>query len=175
MSVFYPEATPTLATTKVKVTAAIADPAAPKLATEINAVSSVDVSLTFRDWNPTMTPESGTAPPRLGTREQMPQEGRTQYEAIEVRYPYDPQADDTDPNNAAKAFMTAGTQRDVVVRKGLDIETDFVVGDRTETWSVRCGKQIPTRSGDAQDSFGEFEIVQMLYPLKAEGEGVVVA
>lgn len=175
MSVFYPEATPTLAATKIKVTADIADPAAPKLATEINAATSVDVSLTFRDWNPTMTPESGTAPPRLGTREQMPQEGRTQYSPIEVRYPYDPQADDTDPNNSAKAFMAAGSVRDVVVRKGPDIEVPFAVADRTETWAVRCGKQVKTRSGDAQDSFGEFEIVQMLYPLRGEGEGVVVA
>lgn len=174
MTVYYPEATPVQGNVKVVSTASVADPAAPKLATEINAATSEDVSLTFRDWNPVVNANSGTAPRRLGTKNQMPQEGLAQYQAIEIRYPYAPQEDDTHADNAAKAAHAEGAFRDFVVRKGLDAETDpMVVGDRTETWQVRCGRQTFTRSGD--DEFAEFEVVQMVYPVKPEGHGVVVA
>lgn len=174
VEVFYPEATPALGTTKVKITDSVADPDAPQLATEINAATSYDATLTFRDWNPTIETGSGTAPPRLGTKTQMPQEGLSTYQPIEVRYPYDPQGDDTDPDNQAKAALVDGAVKDIVVRKGPDAETvDFAVGDRVETWRVRCGRQNKTKSGD--DEFAEHEIVQMLYPMEPEGEGVVVA
>ena len=49
MSIYEPEATPSLGATKVAVCTAIADPAAPKLATEINAASSVEGTLVFRE------------------------------------------------------------------------------------------------------------------------------
>lgn len=175
MSVYFPEATPALATTKVKVTASVADPAAPKLATEINAVTSKDVTLTVRAWDPQVTANSGNAPTRLGTKTQMPQEGLSQYAGIEVRYPVDPQADDTDPDNLGMAAFPRGVVKDVVVRKGPDaVDEVFAIGDRAETWRVRCGRPSPPqKSGD--DEFAEWEVVQMLYPIKEEGVGVVVA
>lgn len=174
MSVYYPEATPSLGTTKVKILTALADPAAPSLATEVNAATSYDATLTFRDWNPQMSPNSGQAPPRLGTKAQMPVEGRTQYQGIEVRYPYDPQADDTDPDNEAKAALVSGTVVTILERRGPDAELDdFAVADRTVAWKVRCGRQNKTRSGD--DDFAEHEIVQTVYPLEPEVEGVIVA
>lgn len=174
MTVYYPEATPVQGNTKVVATTAVANPAAPKLAIEINAASSVDLSLTLRDWNPVVNTNSGTAPPRLGTKNQMPQEGRAQYQGIEIRYPYNPQEGDTHADNAAKALLVEGALIDFVVRKGLDAETEpFAVGDRTETWEVRAGRQNMTRSGD--DEFAEYEIVQMVYPVRPEGHGVVAA
>lgn len=174
MSVYEVEETPTLGFVKVKVLTAVANPEAVSLATEVNAVSSKDVTLTFRDWNPTVNVNSGTAPKKLGTRNQYPQEGLAQYQPIEVRYPYDPQADDTDPNNQGKATMTPGTIREVLVRRGLDaLDVDFAVDDKYELWSVRCGRQTRTKSGD--DEFASEEIVQMLYPIKEEAYGAIVA
>ncbi len=174
MSVFYPEATPALARTKVKILTTVAAPAAASLATEVNAVSSYDVSLTIRDWNPTIAANSGSAPRRLATKTQMPQEGLSTYSAIPVAYPYDPQEDDTDPNNEAMSVLAEGAVVYALVRKGPDAELDpFAVGDRYELWKVRCGRQNKVRSGD--DEFSEFEIQQMLYPLEPEGEGVIAA
>lgn len=173
MSVYYPEETPSLGNTKVKIVLAVPDPTAPSLATDINATTSVDVSLTFNDWNPTVNVNSGTTMRRLGEREQFPEEGLDQYQPIEVMYPYDPQADDTDPNNKAKATLTQGAVVDAIVRKGIDINTDFVVADKTETWEVRCGRQDRVRSTD--DEFGIYVIRQMLYPRRKEGYGTVVA
>lgn len=173
MTVYYPEATPVQGNRKVVAATTVANAAAPSLASEINAATSVDLSLTIRDWNPQVTVNSGQAPPRLGTKQQMPQEGRAQYAAIEIRYPYDPQADDTDPNNEAKALLAEGTELAFITFDGVDAEGTVAVGDQSVTWEVRCGRQTRTRSGD--DEFAEFEISQMLYPVRPETDGVVAA
>lgn len=174
MSIFYPEETPALGTTKIVVTDGIASPAAPDLSTEINAVTSFEATLTFHTWDPQVNVNSGTTPPRVGTKNQFPQEGLAQYQPIEITYPYDPQEDDSDPNNEAKASMVQGAIKDVIVRKGPDAEdVAFAVGDHTETWSVRAGRQTRTTLGEGE--FAVHVIRQMLYPIKEEGYGVVVA
>lgn len=172
MSVYYTEATPSLGNTKVKLVAAIVDPDAPDLSSEIDAVTSFDVSLTFREFNPQMTTNTGNAPRRIGTVNQLPVEGLTQYEGIEVRYPYNPQEDDTHPDNEAKSMMTRGTVLNAVVRKGPPAEDPFAAGDRVEIWEVRCGKQNFGRSGD--DEFAEFEVIQMVFPVRVETQDAVV-
>jgi hypothetical protein len=174
MTVIYPEATPAQGNTKVKVVATIASKTAPSLATEVNAAASLDISCFIRDWNPEITSNSGTAPPRLCTTVQMPQEGRTQFSAIEVRYVYDPQAADTVDANKAKALLVEGTSFYAVVRKGLDAQTSaFAATQKVEVWSFRAGRQNKVRSGD--DEFSEFEISQMLYPTAAPVDGVLAA
>lgn len=174
MTVFYPEATPSLGTTKVKILTSISNEAAASLATDVNAATAYDASLTFRDWDTPINNPSGSAPPRLATKTQMPQEGRTQYQPIPVAYPYDPQGGDTAPDNKAKAVLAEGAIVFVLVRKGPDAEDEpFAVGDRYELWQVRCGRQNKGRSGT--DEFSEHEIQQMLYPIKPEVEGVIAA
>lgn len=174
MTTIYPEATPVQGNTKVVAVLTVADREAPSLATEINAVTSLDLSCFLRDWNPDITVNSGTAPPRLCTTDQMPQEGRSQYAAVELRYPYDPQAADTTDDNKAKAMLTRGTVFEAVVRKGLDAREDpIAVADHVEVQPFRAGKQVRTRSGD--DENAEYEIRQMIYPLAAHTDGVVVA
>jgi hypothetical protein len=173
VTVFEPEAVESLGNTKIKLVLAIATSTAPSLATEINAVSSVDVTLTFRDWNPTVNVNTGTAPRRVGTKNQFPREGLAGYQGIPVSYPYDPQADDADPNNQAKATLTEELELFAVIRKGIDAETAFAADDQVEVWKVRCGRQTRGRSGD--DEFAEYEITQMLYPLHEEAYGAVVA
>jgi hypothetical protein len=174
MTVIYPEATPAQGNTKVAAVATVAVDTAPDLSGELNAVGTLDLSCFLRDWNPELTTNSGTAPPRLCTTAQMPQEGRTQFNAIEIRYVYDPQGDDTVDENKAKALLEQGFEFKAVVRKGLDARNDaWAVGDRVEVWSMRAGRQNYVRSGD--DEFSEYEISQMLYPLAEPVEGVVVA
>ncbi|MDN4174735.1 hypothetical protein QWY28_17370 [Nocardioides sp. SOB77] len=173
-TIYEPDEVGVLGGTKIKVCAAIVDPAAPKLATEVNALTSHDVSLTFLQWNPTVTENTGTSPKAVGQKRQYPRPGQAQYAPIEVRYRCDPQADDDDPNNKAKAMLTEGTKQDVLVRKGPDAEdVPFAIGDRTETWRVLCGRQSVVPSGD--DDFAVWVVVQMLYPIREEGHGVIVA
>lgn len=173
MSVFEPEAVESQGHTKVAILPSVAAAAAASLATEVGAATTVDVTLTFYDWNPTRTPNTGTSPRRLGTRDQFPREGSMQYQPIPVAYPYDPQVDDTDPNNKAKATLTEGTIKFALVRKGVDADTAFALADRYELWKVRCGAQVEGRTGE--DEFSEYQITQNLYPLQKVGYGVIAA
>lgn len=174
MTVIYPEATPVQGNTKLKAVLTIATPASPSLGTEIDAASSVDVSCFVRDWNPEINSNTGNAPSRVCTTVQLPVEGNTQFNAIEVRYVYDPQADDSTDDNKAKALLVRGTEFYMVVRKGLDAQaTDFAVGQRVEVWRFRAGRQNKVRSGT--DEFSEYEISQQLFPLAEPVDGVIVA
>lgn len=176
MTVLYPEATKAQGNTSVVAAVAVADPDAAKLATEINAASSEHLSCFIRDWAPEIELNTGTAPPRLCTTEQMPAEGNTVYQAVTLRYVYDPQEDDTDANNAAKAALAPGTVVHLLVRKGLDARgTAWAVGQQYEHWYGRMGKvQKRTKSGD--DEFAEYEIEQLFIPLEPPVyDGVVVA
>lgn len=174
MSVYTPEATPSLGATKVAVATAVATPASPSLATEINAATSTEGTMVFRDWAPDVQTNSGTAPRRLGTKNQFPQEGLSNYQPITVTYPHNPQQDDAHVDNKMRANLVQGLIRYVIVREGLDGETvAFSATQKSVVWKVRCGRQTRTRSGD--DEFAEFEVQQMLYPLSKETYGAIVA
>lgn len=173
MSIYEPEATPSLGATKVAVATAVANDDAPKLATEIHAASSVEGTMVFRDFAPTVDTNSGNAPRRVGTKNQFPEEGLANYQALEVRYPHNPQGDDSDADNKMRAALTEGTTRKVIVREGPDaIDVPFAVDDFSVVWTVRCGRQTRTRTDDSE--FSEFEIAQKLYPVKAEVYGQIV-
>ena len=174
MTIIYPEATPSQGNIKLKAVLAITNTAAPSLATEINAATSLDLSMFVRDWNPDITSNTGTAAPRLGTRLQLPQEGQTQLSAVEIRYVYDPQAADTTNENKAKSMLTQGLVFYIVVRKGKDAQNvAFAASQQVEVWKFRAGRQNRTRSGD--DEFSEFEISQMLFPTLVPTETSVIA
>lgn len=174
MTIIYPEATPVQGNTSLVLLAAVADEAAVKLATEINAAGSVNVSCFVRDFNPELQSNSGNAPARLCSTVQLPVEGLTQFNPIEVRYVYDPQGDDTTDDNKAKAFLTRGTEFWALVRKGFDAQADaFAVGQRYELWRFRAGRQNKVRSGT--DEFSEYEISQSWFPLTEPVDGVIAA
>lgn len=173
MSIFFPEAVKVQGNTKVVLATAVANTAAPSLASEVNAASSVDASMTFRAWNPTTTVNTGNAPARLATTVQLPVEGNAQLTPITVNYPYDPTVDDTDPNNAAKALCARGVELYAIVRKGVDAETPMAVGDLVDVWHVSCGYQQEQQTGD--DEFAEYEIQQNLIPLGPKVDGVIAA
>lgn len=164
MSILYPEATPVQGNTKIQVVASIATLTAPSLASEINATGSLDISCFVRDWNPELNSNQGNAPARLCTTVQLPVEGNTQFNPIEIRYVYDPQAATTTNDNKARALLAKGTEFYFVIRKGLDAQaTAWAASQYVEVWEVRCGRQNYVRSG--QDEFSEYEIVQQIFPL----------
>lgn len=174
MSVIYPEATPVQGYTSVLLLETVAVETAVDLSSEIGAVGSVNVSCFIRDFSPEFQNNIGNAPARLCTTVQLPVEGNTQFQPIEVRYVYDPQADDSTDDNAAKAFLTRGTEFYALVRKGFDAQSDaFAVGHRYELYKMRAGRQNKVRSGD--DEFAEYEISQQWFPTQEPVDGVIVA
>lgn len=175
MTIYFPDATPSFLTTKIAICTAIADLTAPKIVTEVKAASSVEVTMVIRDWDPTINTDSGQGPGRLGVSAQMPREGQSQYQPIEIHYPYDPQQPDSGDNNKAKALLVQNAVLFAVTRKGPDINVDWTAAQQSETWKFRAGRQNKGRSGDANDVYGEYEIVQMLFPVQAEVEGILAA
>lgn len=174
MSIIYPEATPVQGNTSIAVVASIADLEAPDLSSEIGAVGSLILSCFIRDWNPELQNNQGNAPARLCTTVQLPVEGNTQFNPIEIRYVYDPQALDSTDDNKAKALLTRGSEFYFVVRKGLDAQnTDWAASQYAEVWKVRCGRQNYVRSG--QDEFSEYEISQLVFPLTEPTFAQIVA
>lgn len=173
MTVLFPEATSVLGNLKVVVVDAIADMAAPKVATEINAATSLDISCFVRGWNPEITTNTGTAPSRLCTTLDLPQEGKTSIAAVAANYVYDPQAADSTADNKAKAKLVKGYEGFVVVRKGLPFDVAFAAGQKTEVWKIRTSRQNFVQSGD--DEYADFEIQQMVFPISLPVYGTTAA
>lgn len=173
MTVFFPEATPVHLNIKLSVVNAIAAQAAPEVADEVKAGTSLDLSCFVRGWNPEISTNSGSAPDRLCSSLNLPQEGKTQLSAIPIAYVYDPQAATSTDDNKARLKLVQGTELFVVVRKGLPYTTDWAATQYVETWKVRCGRQNYVQSGD--DEFAEFEIQQSLFPISEPVHGVLAA
>lgn len=177
MTVVYPEGTPTLGNTKVAAVVAVADLEAPKLATEINAASSVDIScyLYPAGWAPGATTARGQRMPRLCSKKAQERLNRTTYTIGDLQYVYDPQGADSDPGNEAKELLVEGTKLYLVERIGLDAEDDpFTATEQVVTHYVELGPQI--KSGDRTDENGEFFITQsVVYVNDGPVDGVVAA
>ena len=182
MTIYFPEAVTVQESTKVALCTTIADLTAPSIASEIKAVTTVEATMAFRDWAPTLTPNTGNSPARLGTAIQLPVEGNIPLSAIATAYPWDPSADDADVNNEVKALMIRNTLLYVVVRKGIDITTDWAAGQPVDVWHVRCGFQDDDATssgagsgGGSTDEFAEFEVHQNLFPLSLKTRGTLAA
>lgn len=175
MTTVYPEGTPTLGNTKIKAAVAVADPTAPSLATEINAVTSVDISCFVypAGWNPSGTQGKGTKPLRLCTKSQRDSLNRISWTAPTLQYVYDPQADDSAAGNEAKELLVEGAEVFIVERRGIDSDTAFAADQRIRTHHLRLGAQIP--SGDLTDENGEFFILQETEYVSDPVDGVIAA
>lgn len=161
-TVFFPEATPVLGNLSVRAILSATDLSAISLTTEWNASTSLDLSCFLRPFSPNAQEQTGSRPDRICTTITLPQRGRTQISAFELHYVYDPQADDTDPNNKAKSLLVEGTELIIVQRKGVALGTAGATGQKYEAWKGTLGRQNHLTSGT--DDMAEFEIVQNFLP-----------
>ena len=175
MTVIFPEAVKQQGNTSVTVVQDIADTSAPSLATEINAVSSVNVScFLYGGGVGTATTNKGESPRRLCTTETFQAFGSTTYDVTDLSYVYNPQGDDTDEANEAKAALTEGTDVYLVIRKGLDAQTSaYAAAQLVDIWHVRLGPQNRTTTGDGE--FDEYSITQPVTVLEAPVYDVEIA
>jgi hypothetical protein len=174
VTVVFPEAVKAQGNTSVTIVQTIADMAAPGLASEINAATSVNASCyLYGDLNPTATTAKGEAPRRLCTTEVFQQFGNTTYEVPDITYVFDPQGDDTDEANEAKAALAEGTDVYLVIRRGLNATTTaYAVGQKVDVWHVRLGPQNRGATGDGE--FDEYAITQSVIALEPAEYGVAI-
>lgn len=160
MTVVYPEGTPTLGNIKVKAVASVAAIAAPKLATEINAATSVDLSCYFYadGWSSTATTAKQTKKRRLCSKRDTEQLHTTTYSIAALKYVHDPQGADADTGNEARELLQEGAKLYFVERHGLDAQDiAFAVADRVRTHHLELGPQIEMPDPDEN---GEFYVMQ---------------
>lgn len=175
MTVVFPEAVKAQGNKSIKVVQTIADPAAPSLATEVNAATSVDVSgYLFGDFSATATTNKGEAPRRLASTRTIQEFGNTNYEITDIQYVYNPQGDDTDEANAAKAALTEGTEVWLVERLGLSAQSEaYAATQKVNLHHVRLGPQNRTSTGDGE--FDQLSITQSVIHIEPPLTDVSIA
>ena len=175
MSTFFPEATPVLGNLSVRWIDTASDLEAISLATEWGAASSLDLSCFLRPFTPGASEGTGSAPTRICTTITLPQRGRTEISAFDLRYIYDPQATGGvgEDNNDAFDKLVDGTEGILVFRKGVAFGTAAIATHKYEAWKGYVGRQNRITSGD--DDFAEFEISQMFFPTQDVVYGVLAA
>lgn len=172
--IYEPAASKVQGFTRVWFVTTLATPSAPSLASEINAASTVEATMAmYGSFNPQVNVNTGNAPARLGTTEQLPVEGNAQLQPIQVAYPYDPSQDDTGADNKLKALLTQGTELYAVVRKGIAKDTDPAAAQVVEVYQLVCGYQNLGQTGD--DEFAEFNVQQNLFQQVSRIEGAIAA
>jgi len=123
-------------TVSVKWVPTIADVNAPKLATEINAATSVTLEcLLTETFSPDASAEVGEV--RRMCSKQVQQRGGTVTLTIEdLIYAYDPQGLVSAAINKAYAALVQGAKGYLVVRWGKHVDTAWAVGDNVDVWPV---------------------------------------
>jgi hypothetical protein len=123
-----------------KLVAAIADTSAPKVATEINAAGSVDIScyLTGGGYKPSLS-EQVITDERLCTTQTYEQKGRSQ-RGLEVEYIDNTNSANQTTYNKAKDTLIPGTAQFLVVRTGLPYTTAAAVGQKFSVYPITPGE-----------------------------------
>lgn len=123
-------------TVSVKWVPTIADPTAPKLATELNAATAINLECLLTEiFAPNASAEVGEV--RRMCSKQVQQRGGTVTLTIEdLIYAYDPQGLATLPINKAYAALVQGAKGFLVVRWGKHVDTAWAVGDKVDVWPV---------------------------------------
>lgn len=174
MPIVFPTAVKAQGNTSVTVAQTVTI-AGPKILTELEAVTSVNVScFLYSGGAGTSEQAKGSSPDRLCSTDSFEQFGRTTYTVSDLQYVYDPQALPAAPANAARTALVEGTDVWLVVRRGKSAQNDaYVVGDKVDLWHVRLGRQNKTSTGDGE--FDEFSITQTVIVLEPPVEDVALA
>lgn len=151
--------TPADGNTLVKLVTAIADTSAPKVATELNAASSVDIScyLTAAGWKPSLS-EQVITDERLCTTQTYEQKGRSQ-RGLDVEYIDNTNSTNSATFNKAKDTLVPGTPQFIVVRTGLPYTTALAAGQKVTVYPITPGEysELPPEANSV------FKIAQKLF------------
>lgn len=124
-------------TVSVKWVPTIADPTQPKLATEINAATSVDLTcLLTEPWGPDYSVAVAEIK-RMCSKVATQRGGAITYTFPDFIYAYDSQALATAGINKAYAALVQGATGFIVVRYGKQVDTAWAVGDKVDVWNAQ--------------------------------------
>jgi hypothetical protein len=142
MPVTVPAGVPADGFVSVKFVPAIADVAAPSVATDINAAGSEDISclLTKSGFAPGGEAQTITDD-RLCSKQVFEDYGSVTYTIDNLIYVYDVQ-NPTSESNKAYAALPPGTAGYLVARWGKDVDTAWAAGDIVDIYPVKMGPQI---------------------------------
>lgn len=145
MSVLFPELISAPGQLKLALVDSIADLAAPKLATEINAVTSLDIScfVISEGWGPNSDQAKGTAPRRVCTVASQETLGTASETLPDLLYAWDPQGAGTVDANKLYTKATPGTTKFIVARYGLVYTAAWAVGQFVDVHKVKFGVYNP--------------------------------
>lgn len=173
MTIVHPESAPVLGNVKVKAVIDVVDLAAPKLATEINAGTSFDMSgaLMANGWTPATTQGKSTRQRRLYSTADVEQLNPAVHSIGTLMWS---EGDPQSPNADLVALMVEGAEIYFVERLGPDSEDVFAVADKVRTHYLRLGK--PYRVYDTTADNGEFYMAaEAVYVNNGPVDGVVAA
>jgi hypothetical protein len=167
-------ASPALGNVKVLAAVSIAAPATPDLSTELDAVTTVDLScaLLSDGFKPNADQSKTTKRRRLCAKSDSEILGPTTYKFDKLMYSTgDPQS----PDASTVALMVEGARVYLVERLGLDADAALAVAQKVRTHYVELGA--PVRVYDANADNGEFYIEQELVYVGGTGpvDGAIVA
>jgi hypothetical protein len=151
--------TPADGNTLVKLVTAIADTSAPKVATELNAGSSVDIScyLTAGGWKPSLS-EQVISDERQCSTQTYEQKGRSQ-RGLDAEYIDNTNSANATTFNKAKDTLIPGAPMFVVVRTGLPYTTALAAGQKVTVYPITPGEysELPPEANSV------FKIAQKLF------------
>lgn len=135
------------------------DPGAPSLAI-LNAASALDVTKMFYESsaNPSTSTNMARSPKRVGDGETYEFVGESQVSIGEVRYSFNPQGAAASDGKKAFEKFPAATAGHLVIRYGIDRDTDLAAGQFVTSYPVEFGTQHETEEGDGEGA--EVAIVQ---------------
>lgn len=173
--IFFPPGVKVQGNDKIVLMTGVANQAGPSLATEVNAATSVEITeAAFGTWSAPVSVNTGNSPTRIGTQEQLPEEGNAQRAVIPLAYPVNPSKAKSDPDNKLWALLEQGTILFAFVRRGISKDTAFAAGDVGLLYQVRAGFQ-PEPTATGTDEYAEYQVEQNLVPLAAPVEATLVA
>lgn len=127
---------------KVQFVTTLADTAAPKVATEVKAVSSVEAScLLTKDGFTPGAETSQASDERLCSKQVFEDYGTVTYTLDNLTYIYDVQNPES-TSNKLYAAIPEGTTGYLVVRWGLDADVDWAAAQVVDVYPVKLGPQV---------------------------------
>lgn len=160
MTVVFPEGVSAEGNIRVAFVPAIADLDAPKIATEVKATGSVDLSCYITSEFGVAGEQATGEDRRLCSKEVFQSLGRVTRSIPATEYVYDPQADAGETDNKAYDTLKKDTKGFLVIRYGLDAQdVDWAAGQKVDVVPVTCGVQVKLGNQGA-DEFAKLRIQQ---------------
>lgn len=134
-------------TVSLKWVATLANPAAPSLATEINAATSVQLECLLTEaFSPDATVEKAQLR-RMCSRQVRERNGRVTRTVADLVGVYDPQ-DLAAPVSKAYVALEPGAQGFLVVRWGVHVDTPWAAADLVDVYPVEVGFRAKIAAAD---------------------------